>query len=234
MNTSPTLSSTSKLIALLYGTRDSPSLAAEEFRHSLAASGVRSFQLNVDDAAVVEAMRFGPGDGAGNALTGFISVWTDDIDLTVSALQAIPGPLHIYRVTEHRRLDPPPTPDGERAEALANVAVLRRPGGMSRDEYLRIWLGDHTAVAIRTQASFGYIQNVVEEPLTEDAPIISAIVEELFPMAGMTDPHEFYGSNGDEEELERRLEAMMTSIERFGAGVGLDLVPTSRYRWDLG
>ena len=91
----------------------------------------------------------------------------------------------------------------------------------------------HTPIAIRTQATFGYVQNIVEEALTPSSPEISAIVEELFPTTAMTDPHAFYGSGGDPAELDRRLTELMASVARFGADKGLDLVPTSRYLWSL-
>jgi hypothetical protein len=163
-------------------------------------------------------------------------VWTDADPLSVvAALADASGEpdLHAYRVTERRRLDPPRVPDGARADALANIAVLRRPASMSPEDYLEYWMVSHTPIAIRTQATFGYVQNIVEEALTAASPEISAIVEELFPMAGMTDPHAFYGSGGDEDELKRRFTELMESVGRFGADQGLDLVPTSRYLWDL-
>jgi hypothetical protein len=52
-------------------------------------------------------------------------------------------------------------------------------------------------------------------------------------MAALTDVHEFYGSGGDDEELNRRITDLMASVARFGADQGLDLVPTSRYVWEL-
>ena len=53
-------------------------------------------------------------------------------------------------------------------------------------------------------------------------------------MAGMTDMHAFYGSGGDDAELNDRLTRLMTSVARFGADHDLDLVPTSRYLYELG
>ena len=93
---------------------------------------------------------------------------------------------------------------------------------------------DHTPVAIRTQGTFGYVQNVVVRPVTGDAPRVDALVEELFATAAMSDIHAFYGSDGDDAELGRRMTDMMASVARFGADRDLDLVPTSRYAWDLG
>lgn len=213
-----------KLIAILYAASDAdlhdPALHAR-----LATAGATAVQVNVDDADVAPAMRFGPGE----LISGFVSVQTDDPSATLAVLAGTAPGTHVYRVTERRPVEPPAVAPGKRADALANIAVLRKPEGMSQEEYLEIWIGGHTAIASETQHTFGYIQNIVEEALTPGAPVISAIVEELFLMGGMTDPHVFYGSGGDDEELNRRITKLMTSVARFGADQGLDLVPTSRY-----
>ena len=52
-------------------------------------------------------------------------------------------------------------------------------------------------------------------------------------MAAMADQHAFYGSGGDQAELDRRFAELMASVARFGADRDLDLVPTSRYSWSL-
>ncbi|WP_332643613.1 hypothetical protein [Aeromicrobium sp.] len=217
-----------KLILAFHGT--DLALDDADLRARLAAIGVTRFQLNVDDDPVADALRFGPGA----PITAFVTLWTDgDPEAAIAVLSDIDAAAHAWRVTERRPIDPPSVADGARAGALANIAVLRRPEGMTREEYLDIWLGSHTQIAIDTQNTFGYIQNIVEEPLTPGAPEISAIVEELFPMSALTDIHEFYGSGGDDEELGRRMTELMASVARFGGDQGLDLVPTSRYVWDL-
>ncbi len=221
-----------KLIAALYGA-PADLLHDADLHARLAASGVTAIQVNLDDADVAPAMRFGPGDGQGRPITGFLTVTTQDADATLTVLTGIAEGTHVWRVTERRPLEPPLVAPGVRADSLANVAVLRRPESMSREAYLEDWIGRHTAVAIETQDTHGYIQNVVEEALTPGAPEISAIVEELFRMEGMTDIHAFYGSGGDDAELTRRMTVLMDSVARFGAGDGLDLVPTSRYLYDV-
>lgn len=221
-----------KLILALHGT--CPALDDPALRARLAATGVTRFQLNLDDEAVAPAMRFGPGDAEGRAITAIVTLWTEGDPAAAIAVMAELAPeVHAWRVTERRPIEPPTVPDGERADALANIAVLRRPEGMTREEYLEIWLVHHTPIAMATQHTLGYVQNIVEEALTPSSPEISAIVEELFVMAGMTDMHAFYGSDGDNAELNRRLIDLMASVARFGADQGLDLVPTSRYVWDL-
>lgn len=119
-------------------------------------------------------------------------------------------------------------------DTLANVAVLRRPEELSPEDWLHRWLVDHTPVAIATQATFGYVQNVVLRPVTADAPRVDAFVEELFPSAAISDMHAFYGSGGDQAELDDRLTRLMASVARIGADRDLDLVPSSRYVYELG
>jgi hypothetical protein len=222
-----------KLIIALHGTGLDARLAAPELRNALATAGATAVALNLDDADVAPAMmRFGPAA----RITALVSAWTDGdpaaaVDVVSDAAEE-PAP-HAYRVREHIRLDPLPVPDGTRSDALADIALLRRPESMPRAEYLRYWLVHHTPIAIRTQNTVAYIQNVVEEALTPSAPDIAAVVEEHFPMAAMTDPHAFYGSGGDKTELDRRITELMASVARFGADTGLDLVPTSRYHWNL-
>ena len=52
-------------------------------------------------------------------------------------------------------------------------------------------------------------------------------------MDAMTSLHAFYGSGGDDAELQRRLERIMASVTSFGADRNLDSIPTSRYVFDL-
>lgn len=231
------MAETTKLICALHGDGLDDLLRSNSLRDELRAAGATRLQVNIDDRDVAGAMRFGPG----KAVTGVVSVWTDaerdmpaltHLVATIGAAVAEPD-LHAYRVTEKVRLDPAPSPDGVRADVLAQVALLRRPPTMSPADYLEYWLVQHTPIAIRTQNTSAYIQNIVESPLTPTSPPVAAIVEEHFPMAAISDPHAFYGSRGDEAERKRRVAELMQSVHRFGADDGLDLVPSSRYQWVL-
>lgn len=199
----------------------------------LASYDVKRLHLNLDDAEVADAlMRLQTGD----PINAIVSIWGGPhlhLPSVLGWLRARAERCEGWLVSERRRLDPPDLGDGERADALANLALLRCPEELTRAEWLRRWMVDHTGVAIRTQAAFGYVQNVVQAPLTESAPAVDGIVEELFPSAGMTDPHAFYGSGGDEGELQRRLGELLASVARIGADRDLDLVPTSRYCFTL-
>jgi hypothetical protein len=220
-----------KLMFALWGDDLSATLHDPSLRDLLAAAGVGRLQVNVDDAEVARAMRIPTFD---DPIGAIISVWDADPPGVATVLAEAASTVAGWRVEERRRLDPPEAWDGSRADALANVAVLRRPDALTQEDWLRRWMVDHTPIAIRTQATFGYVQNIVLGPVTPDAPRVDAFVEELFPSAGIDDLHAFYGSGGDDAELNRRLTDLMASVARIGADHDLDLVPTSRYLYDLG
>ena len=133
-----------------------------------------------------------------------------------------------YLVTESVPLRPPRAQSGNRTTGLANIALLRRPDRLDRDAWLARWQLDHTKVAIETQSTFGYTQNVVWRVLTPDAPVIDGIVEELFPAEAITDLHAFFGA-ADDRDLGDRMSRMIASTSAFGANENIDTVPTSRY-----
>ena len=205
-------------------------LRDEQLHERLTAVGVRRLQLNLDDADVVPAMRLVTGS---EHIGAIVTVWADaDADVT-EALGGATERLAGWEVDERLPIPPPESPHGERMDALANVAVLKKPDDLDRETWLHRWLVDHTPIAIATQASFGYVQNIVTRELTDVPRRVDALVEELFPSAGMVDMHAFYGSDGDDAELNDRLTKLMASVARIGFDRDIDLVPGSRYVYDL-
>ncbi|MFC9434443.1 hypothetical protein [Nocardia sp. NPDC057030] len=209
---------------------DAGDLLAEDLTDRLVAAGAVAVQANISDAAVETAMlRLTTFD---EPVAAVVSVWVADrreigavADILASVSKRVVG----WHVEEVRPIEPPAVPVRERAPGLANVALLRRPDTLSPADWLHRWRIEHTEVAIATQATFGYIQNLVLEPVTEAAPDVAALVEELFPIEALTDPHAFYGSAGDDAELTRRISRLMKSVNTFGADRDIDVVPTSRY-----
>lgn len=106
-------------------------------------------------------------------------------------------------------------PIGERRPGVNTVAFLQKPDWLSYDEWLERWQGQHTRVAIETQSTFLYIQNVVVRSLTEGAPPWTAIVEEGFPSEALTDPKVFYDAGDSDEKLAENLGRMIASCKRF-------------------
>ena len=118
---------------------------------------------------------------------------------------------------------------GERVYGMCHVVWLRKPAQLDRREWLAIWKGSHTRVAIDTQSTFGYRQNVVVQALDAACPPCDAIVEEHFPPQAMTSDHAFYASGGDESLLQQHMTAMIESCTRFIDFEHIDVVPMSEY-----
>lgn len=215
-----------KSVFALWGVGD---LLAADFAPLAAVAA--AVQANISDAAVQTAMlRITTFDAPVQAV---VSVWWADApraEVAARVLGAVAEKVEGWHVEEATPIPPPVTAALERAPGLSNIAFLRKPDDLSRAEWLDRWRTHHTAVAIETQATFGYVQNVVTGPATAGAPDIAGIVEELFPLEALTDPHAFYGSGGDGAELARRIERLMSSVATFGGDRNLDVVPTSRYR----
>ena len=220
-----------KFIYALWGRSLESKLLAPSVRETLRTAGATRLQVNVDDADVAPAkLRITSFDAPVGAV---VSVWVDDEPAEVSRLLTdISESCAGWEVEERTPLVPPPTEQGERTPGLAQIAFLRIPTDLDEAEWRHRWQDLHTSVAIETQATFGYTQNRVLRPILGDERV-DAIVEELFPIEAMTSLHAFYGSGGDDAELQRRLGRMMKSVTSFGADRNLDAVPTSRYVFDL-
>ncbi|MBX9639406.1 MAG: hypothetical protein K2X97_06660 [Mycobacteriaceae bacterium] len=197
----------------------------------LSELGLPGLTVNVRDSAVRDSlMTLTTLDPPAVAV---VSVWIQQCygEQMSAALRLLAGEcdrLAAYLVTESVPLPGPALESGERTTGLANVALLRRPDDLDQTTWLNRWQLDHTQVAIETQSTFGYTQNWVVRALTADAPGISAIVEELFPLEAVADIKAFFGA-ADDADLQHRVGRMVASTSAFGANQNIDTVPTSRY-----
>src|SRR3954447_7412154 len=220
-----------KVIYALWGQSLDSKLLAPSLHDALRAASATRLHVNIDDADVAPAkLRI---TSFGEPVSAVVTVWVDHEPAEVSRLLTdISERCAGWEVEERKPLVPPPTEDGERTPGLAQIAFLRIPADLDEAEWRHRWQDVHTTVAVETQSTFGYTQNRVLRPILGDERV-DAIVEELFPMTAMTSLHAFYGSGGDDAELQRRLDRMMKSVTSFGADRDLDSVPTSRYVFDL-
>jgi len=131
-------------------------------------------------------------------------------------------------ITNDRHVPEP----GARTSGFAQIAFLTLPEKLHWNMWRAIWRDDHTAVAIETQSNFEYVQNLVVEPLTDQASPFVAIVEECFPLAALTDPLVFFDAAGDANKFEKNLARMMESCGRFIDPGTINVFPTSQY--DMG
>lgn len=205
----------------------------EEVSQQLIGLGVHRLRINVvdEDVAPANPLRM---ENTKPPISGMISLWVDTAinrqpleDVIKNVVARLAG----YLVTESEPIvnTKHVVADGQRTPGMSQVVFLQKPPRISYQHWLEIWLGSHTQVAIDTQSTFGYRQNVIVRSLTYAALPYDAIVEENFPEAAMTDRMVFFDSVGDKEKLKQRQQAMMESCARFIDFDKIDCIPTSEY-----
>lgn len=221
---------------LLYVLWKKPEVSIESFRKELLsrtaalliARGARGLSINLADEQAEHGLRM-----AQSNLTAMVCVWMDthlDRGPIEEALTAVTARLAGYLVLESMPIvNTAHVPAlGERLRAHYTVGFIEKPETLAYEEFLRHWQGFHTRVAIETQSTFLYIQNVIVRPLTQDAPPWVCIVEEAFPPEAATDPMVFYDAETP-EKLEENQRRMMESCHRFIDYGHFETYPMSAY-----
>lgn len=131
-----------------------------------------------------------------------------------AVVRACAGKIAGYSVVESVVLPETAAAAGEREEGFLQVAAFRALPTLSRPAFFDAWLGVHTAVAVETQSTRSYTQNIVVRPLTQGAPALDGIVEERFPAAALNDQHAYFDA-ADAGCLAARQQRMAASCIRF-------------------
>jgi hypothetical protein len=196
---------------------------AQHVRRALAPQliqcGTRGLSFNLADAAAAFAAGLRMTHLA-EPMAGTVALWLDTHlrrapieEMLASAAARVAGYLALESVplvnTTHV------VPLGERTPGFTTVALLQKPAALAYDAWLDRWQGHHTAVALETQSTFLYVQNLLVRPLTPEAPPWIAIVEEGFPAAAATDPMVFYKAGGSPHTLSAHQRRMGESCATF-------------------
>ncbi len=196
-------------------------------------AGARRLRIAVvdEDVAPAARLRF---EATRPPAAGLLSIWADTAvrrQPFEKAIESAVARLAGYLVTESEPIVNTRyvVADGQRTPGMCQVVTLKKPPRLNYDHWLEIWLGSHTKVAIETQSTFGYRQNVIVRPLTHAAPPYDAIVEENFPAEAMTDQSVFYDAVGDEAKRKQNRKAMNESCARFIDFDKIDVLPMSQY-----
>lgn len=206
-----------------------PGAVAEPIRHH----GGSRIQVNVVDPSLGAPHGMTPPRGS-MGIAAMVSYWVDaagEGGIHAGLLPNAGGSRWCgYLVSEALRLaGPPAAGDGSRCEGFTQIVPLSVPPDLSWEEWRRRWQGSHTSVAIETQSSFRYVQNLVVRPLDEGAPGFAAIVEESFPLGAASDVSVFYDAVGDPGRLDQNTRRMMDSCAGFIRGT-VPIVWTAEYR----
>lgn len=160
-----------------------------------------------------------------------LSLWREEftgLDAFLAAISNIAASWQKYLVLEIQPLQVARTVG--RVPGMCQLAFLQQPQRLPRQQWLDIWLKSHTQVALATQSTFSYRQNIVviAEP-AQAWPLYDAIVEENFPAEAMTDRSVFFNGFSDRELYRQNEKKMVQSCMRFIDFEHFECVPMSEY-----
>jgi len=189
----------------------------------LDAADVHGLVINVHDSEAAEAPSPAPPPPGEEPHVAEIGVWLDCYerrDAVEEAIAALEHRFAGYLVVESLYDDYGTTPhasprdweDGCRSPGVLTVALIHRPAGLDRPEWIERWHGTQSPVSARLQPRTRYVRNEVVRPLTEGAPAIDGIVDEAWPSARhVADPMLFFNATSA-DELDANVSRMMESV----------------------
>jgi hypothetical protein len=209
-----------------------------ELSPKLIAAGSRHLRFCFADKDVAPAAPYRivseDTDGQSDPVDGVITLWLDSylrrapFEAMISeAIERFSG----YLVWESEPLvnTAHVAAIGERTPGMNEVVFLRKPERLTHEEWLTVWHESHTWVAIDTQSTFGYRQNVVIRSLTDKALKQDAIIEENFPKAALHSRMAFYDAGENRDQYKAREREMVESCARFIDFDNMDCIPMSEY-----
>jgi len=227
-----------KLVYVLWKRRgQSAAELAEVLRgkvaRQLAPLSERPLSVLVADAPA-EAVQKARITHMDDPLAGMLGVWLDCVDrrdAVEAALRPHVGRLAGYLVTEsvvlhnttHRAAP------GERTPGITMLSCIERPERLGYEEWIGIWHGRHSPLALEIQCTYLYVRNVVARALTPDAPRWAGLVEEGFPSEAVVDPMRWYKAEGDPARLRENLGRMLASVRSFLDIERVESHPLSEY-----
>lgn len=209
-----------------------------EMSEALQLSGVQRLQVSISDEAVAPASNLRQ-ENTQPMMDGLVSFWLDSHlyrDQQQSIIERCVAQCHGYLVNESTPIvnTQHPSAQGQRSYGMNQVAFFKKPDEQDRTDWMNIWHNSHTQIAIDTQSTFSYTQNLIVKALTDEAPIFDAVVEEHFPPQAMNCAYTFFDAfnqagEKDDELLNERGAAMLSSCVRFIDFGSLSVIPTSHY-----
>jgi hypothetical protein len=190
--------------------------------HLRDAPEVRGATVHVESTDPEHAAFRHGSVGDGRLLSALVSVWLDSYqdapELTALLEQAPAAQSASYLVCESV---PQPYgavltwPEGQQSPGLSVVTMLDKPEGTDEKVFYHYWHELHRVTTALCHPFASYVRNEVARPLTDGAPRFRGIVTESSPdVQDLLDPHRFYVSGGDREQLKanRRRVADETAV----------------------
>ncbi len=161
----------------------------------------------------------------------FISFWQDTHELAPQLLNLLKTNSEAFQ--EYLCLENTPLTFQSNEVGLQphyhQVALLKRPENLTQEQWLDTWINSHTQIAIETQSTFIYIQNICTSIQPRgDWPLMDAIVEEGFPLEACSDREVFFDAKGNPELKTEHEQEMIASCLRFIDFENFDCLPTQQ------
>lgn len=185
---------------------------------------VRGATLHVE-AFEHSRLRYG---GADRLFTALASVWVD----SYQDMPQLPGDPQAWLVCESV---PQPYgsltwPLGTRSSGLSLVTLLDKPAAVSEPEFYRCWHDLHRMTTAECHPFTSYVRNEVARPLTDGARTVRGIVTESAPdVEDFLDPHRFYRSGGDADQLRVNQKRVFGEVAQFIDLDTIEVAPMAEY-----
>lgn len=208
----------------------------DELASKLLSAGVKNLRVCVADSDV-EAASANRISSISPPLDAMLSFWVDTAGCYAPVLHSLIDQYAertcSYLVTESEPIvnTEYPTSNGVRTPGMNQVVVLKKPEKLDYAAWIELWLNQHTPIAIETQSTFGYRQNVICRHLLSGQAEYDAVVEENFPPLAMHDRQAFFAAAGDEALYKQREQRMLESCARFIDFANIDCIPMSEYNF---
>ncbi len=199
---------------------------------ALFALGAKRIRVGVPDVPPPDDDPY--ADMRRTAPSGFVSFWLNtahDRAASEALIREASPRLAGYVVAESTILPNLEPAAGQREPGFLQVCGFAALPGLTRAALWKAWLQDHTVVAVQTQSTVFYNQNVVIRPLTDGAPSWDAIVEERFPDAALNDRAIYFAAGDDPARMAANIARMGESCARFIDFTTITLMNCGEYRY---
>ena len=197
--------------------------AAELVPYLRVSQEVRASTVHVENAAATyAAFRHGAGVD-GRLLTGLVSVWLDSYQ-DAPELGALLDHAPVAQAASYLVCESVPQPygdvmtwaEGEPSPGLSIVTMLDKPEGADEKVFYHYWHELHRVTTAECHPFASYVRNEVARPLTDGAPRYRGIVTESSPdVQDFLDPHRFYVSGGDRDQLKANQRRVVEETSHF-------------------
>lgn len=183
---------------------------------------------------VHEAFRHGSGQD-GRLLAALVSLWVDTYQ-DAQELQQLLDEAPVAQTASYLVCESVPQPygdvmtwpEGERSPGLSIVTLLDKPEGTDEKVFYHYWHELHRLTTAQCHPFASYVRNEVARALTDGAPRYRGIVTESSPdVEDFLDPHRFYVSGGDKEQLRANRRRVADETAHFIDFATIQVAPMS-------